>query len=156
MKAPFRVPTSTRTPLMTRSFRYRSVTGPGSTTHESRTPLPTLASVVRGLTPGSCPGLSLCDEPGASQSTGGGHTARLGHVTPSHQWPLGVVMVQPSQGYPVAGGGARRYAGPHGVRRRHGGSGVVTLRSRRGAAGGTLAGLRSDPRREGVLAWLPR
>jgi len=34
------------------------------------------------LTPGSCPGLSLCDERGASQSTGGGHTARLGHVTP--------------------------------------------------------------------------
>src|SRR6059058_434043 len=78
--------------------------------------------VVRGLTPGSCPGLSLCDERGASQSTGGGQTARLVHVTPSHQWPLGVVMVLPSQGYPVAGGGARRYAGPHGVRRRHGGS----------------------------------
>src|SRR2546428_91655 len=52
--------------------------------------------------------------------------------------------------------GARRYAGPHGVRRRHGGAGVVTLRSRRGAAGGTLAGLRSDPHREGVLAWVLR
>src|SRR5213078_4549278 len=26
----------------------------------------------------------------------------------SHQWPLGVVMVQPSQGYPVGDGGARR------------------------------------------------
>src|SRR2546422_10730059 len=71
-----------------------------------------------------------------SQSTRGGHTARLMHVTPSHKWPLGVVMVQPSQGHPVGGGGARRYAGPHGVRRRQGGSGVVTLRSRRGAAGG--------------------
>src|SRR5205823_13586484 len=116
----------------------------------------TTLPVVRGLTPGSCPGLSLCDERGASQSTGGGHTARLGHVTPRHEWPLGVVMVQPAQRHPVGGGCARRYAGPHGVRRRHGGSGVVTLRSRRGAAGGTLAGLRSDPHREGVLARLPR
>ena len=60
--------------------------------------------VVRGLTPGSCPGLSLCDERGASQSTGGGHTARLGHVTPRHEWPLGVVMVQPSQVIPSAVG----------------------------------------------------
>src|SRR5213595_1788481 len=49
---------------------------------------------------------------------------------------------------------------PVAARCRHGaasgGSGVVTLRSRRGAAGGTLGGLRSDPHREGVLAWLLR
>src|SRR2546426_12403892 len=45
--------------------------------------------VVRGLTPGSCPGLSLCDERGASQSTGGGHTARLVHVTRSEERRVG-------------------------------------------------------------------
>src|SRR5256886_4887646 len=105
--------------------------------------------VVRGLTPGSCPGLSLCDERGASQSTGGGHTARLVHVTPSHQWPLGVVMVQPSQAIPSAVGWARRYAGPHRVRPRHGGSGVVTLRRRPGAAGGTSTWLPCGPPPEG-------
>src|SRR5437773_11940014 len=67
--------------------------------------------VVRGLTPGSCPGLSLCDERGASQSTGGGHPARLVHVTPSHQWPLGVVMVLPREAQELSRfgvGGARR------------------------------------------------